>query len=182
MPQQVLAIYVCPDKGLDMKRIDSVKAIKGIGLEGDRYALNKGVYSKSKPKIRHVSLIAIEAIETANKGLKKPFYPSDTRRQIVTEGIDLNSLIGKEFKVGDVIMRGTELCDPCRRPSILSKKPGFETAFFGRGGLRAEVLSSGVICTGDPINLIHKESLLFSEEETEKMKDRKMLDAFGPNP
>lgn len=148
---KVLFIYTCPDKGQPMQAKIQVNAIAGIGLEGDRYALGIGAWSKARVTVRHVSLIAVEAIAAANDELETPFSPWETRRNIVTEGIDLNGLVGKCFTVGGVDMRGVELCDPCARPSKLAGKADFEEAFRERGGLRAEILSSGTISVGDDI-------------------------------
>ena len=142
----VTAIFITSDKGLPMQSQDTVHAIAGVGLAGDRYARGTGAYSKSKREtIRHVSLVSEEAIKEANKENGTNFTPRETRRNIVTRGIDLNELVGQEFYVGNVRMRGVELCDPCARPSALSHKPGFEPAFRQRGGLRAEILSDGDI-------------------------------------
>lgn len=152
MNGKVLALYVSPEKGRAMEVRTSVYALAGIGLEGDRYALGQGAFSDAKrATVRHVSLISQEAIDEANAMLERPFDRSETRRNIVTQGADLNALVGKEFLVGPVRMRGIELCDPCQRPSKLAGKEGFEKAFPMRGGLRAEILSSGPIAVGDGI-------------------------------
>lgn len=153
----VVAICICSDKGLPMRSVESVKALAGKGLEGDRYAEEKGAFSKGKRvAIRHVSLIAQAALAAANLKGNVFFSFDETRRNILTEGIDLNALVGKEFTVGAVRMRGTELCDPCRRPGKLVGKDGaaFESMFDGIGGLRAEILNDGVIQIGSPI-VIH---------------------------
>ncbi len=57
--------------------------------------------------------------------------------------MDLKSLLGREFQLGEARMRGVEVCTPCPRPSAISKKPGFKEVFEGRGGIRAEVLQTG---------------------------------------
>ncbi|MCE9628856.1 MAG: MOSC domain-containing protein [Candidatus Vogelbacteria bacterium] len=148
------AIYVASDKGQPMVSVQAVNAITGRGLEGDRYKDGRGAFSKHRvgETFRDVSLIAVEAIAEANKEVEIPFSPEDTRRNILTERVDLNTLVGQEFSVGDVRMLGVELCTPCNRPSALAKKPGFETAFQGRGGLRARILTDGVIIVGDVIS------------------------------
>jgi MOSC domain-containing protein YiiM len=158
---KILSIYICSDKGQDMCEVQQVQAVMQVGLMGDRYALGKGAWSHSKTvKIRHVSLIATEAIIEANKLLSVPFLPQETRRNLLTEGIELNGLVGKRFQVGGVAMRGVELCDPCKRPSALCDKPDFEAAFQLRGGLRAEILSDGMISVGNYISLVDHEVLL----------------------
>ncbi len=149
---EVLAIYICADKGEPMQQLDEVKAIANKGLEGDRYETGKGAYSQSKRvTVRQVSLIELEAIVGANADFGTDFTVEDTRRNILTKNVDLNELVGVEFIVGGVAMLGIELCTPCDRPSKLSGKPGFNEAFTNRGGLRAQILEDGVITVGDEI-------------------------------
>jgi hypothetical protein len=153
----VIGIFICPTKGKPMVGVPTIKALVGRGLEGDRYALGTGAWSNSKREvIRHVSLISAEAIAQSNSKLKEPFDTAETRRNILTKGIDLNALVGKEFSVGNVRMRGVELCDPCERPSLIANKKDFNSAFKGRGGLRAEILSDGTISLGNTIILPRK--------------------------
>jgi len=148
----VVAVFITPDAGKPMIQVSSTRAVVGRGLEGDRYYNGTGAYSRSKSgKIRDVSLIAAEAISTAEFECATGFFFAETRRNLVTFGVDLNSLVGREFRVGEVLMRGTELCDPCNRPSKLSGKGGFKEAFASRGGLRAEILNDGDIRQGDAV-------------------------------
>ncbi len=155
MEKFVVHIFVCPKGGAPMQSVDSVLAIAGKGLYGDRYATGDGAFSRARMgTIRHVSLISLEAIEEANTNSSFIFFPKNTRRNIVTLGADLNRLVGKEFVIGSVRLRGVELCDPCDRPSALSKKPGFKEAFLGKGGLRAEIVEEGIITVGDPIRVM----------------------------
>lgn len=148
----VVSIFITSDKGLPMQEVDRIEVIGGQGLAGDRYALGRGAYSKQKPpKIRHVSLIAEEAIADANASAGTDFAPIETRRNIVTRGVDLNALVGREFRVGDIRVRGLEPCLPCARPSRLSHKRGFLPAFQDRGGLRAAILDDGEIVRGATI-------------------------------
>lgn len=130
-----VCFFVCADKGLPMERKTTVDFVAGAGIAGDRYCTGNGAWSKGKRvAVRHVSLIATEAIREANVSLEVPFLPEETRRNILTEGIDVNDLVGKIFFVGEVKMRGVELCDPCGRPSQLVKKKGFMEAYAQKGG------------------------------------------------
>lgn len=149
----VKSLFIASDKGQPMMTVKEVRAVAGQGLEGDRYKEGKGAFSKHRvgETFRDVSLIALEAIEEANKEVDIPFSAQDTRRNILTEGVDLNLLVGQEFSVGSVKMLGVELCTPCKRPSALAKKPGFEEAFQDRGGLRAKIITDGTIKIGDSI-------------------------------
>ena len=153
MSGKVTHIFISPNEGEPMQELQEVKAIEQLGLEGDRYAGERGAWSKSKRKvIRQVSVIEQEAIDRANSVLETSFLPKETRRNIVVSDFPLNDLIGKEFMVGDVRMRGVELCDPCKRPPKLIGKSGFEESFTGYGGLRAEILTTGQISVGDTVH------------------------------
>ena len=144
-----------------MQAANNVKVIAGFGIEGDRYALGAGAYSATKPpKVRHISLIALSGIETANDWLQAggepTFHESETRRNIVLAGItatDLNNLVGQQFLLGDIQLLGTELCTPCERPAQLLQRPSFMDAFEGRGGIRAEILSTGILTIGNTLNI-----------------------------
>lgn len=129
-----------------MKRVDEVEALTGQGLLGDRYALGKGSFNKGKEGMRQVTLI--NGIFFEGSG----FHYEDSRRNIVTDGVELMWLIGREFTIGAARMRGVKYCDPCKRPSKLAgKTASFQEKFFDRGGLVAEVLESGVIRVGDSV-------------------------------
>ena len=146
MPGKVVQIFIASEAGEPMREVKEVRAFKGEGLQGDRYAGHRGAWSKSGRKvIRQVTLIEQEAIDRAGG----KFLASETRRNIVVRDFSLNHLVGKEFTVGQSLMRGIELCDPCHRPSKLCGKEGFEELFAGFGGLRAEILLTGTIKVGD---------------------------------
>ncbi len=149
---QVIGIFICQKKGLPMQEVQKVKALAGVGLEGDRYASGKGTYFGIRHNKRHVTLIHIKDIEEANSSLSHPFLPIETRRNLLIDGdIHLLSLVGKEFSVGNVRMRGFEDCAPCKIPSKMAGKEGFKKAFALKGGLRAEILSDGIIQIADKV-------------------------------
>jgi hypothetical protein len=151
------SIYVCQNAGLPMEGCEKVKVLAGIGIEGDRYALRLGAFSKSKPpKIRDITLITKTGIDTANHYLKLnnllEFDISETRRNIVIENLlpnELNALVGKVFFLGRLKFKGVELCDPCERPSKLANKKSFVKAYENNGGIRVQVLENGEITVGD---------------------------------
>ena len=155
---QVHSIYIAARAGELMVQLARAEIIAGEGIVGDRYALGLGAFSKTKPKIRHVSLIALSGIENANTLLQTKqqtfFGAGDTRRNLVIKGIseeELNGLVGRVFYLGGIAFKGTELCEPCQRPAKLLKRPDFMGAFKNRGGLRAEALDSGTISDGDSL-------------------------------
>lgn len=149
----VLAIYVAKEKGGPMERQRKARAMAGKGLEGDRYGAGEGSWSKDRRVARDVTFISREAIDESNAMLDEPFSWEETRRNIVTTGVDLNALVGKEFRVGTVRMRGVEFADPCGRPTRLANKPDFKDAFENRGGLRATILNDGEIDEDDVIEI-----------------------------
>lgn len=142
-----------------MQEAPQLRLLAGQGLEGDRYATGQGAYSGTQPpKIRHLSLITEEGIATANEWQQAAGLPvfsmAQTRRNVLLRGLSahsLNALVGQRFWVGEVECFGIELCTPCPRPSELSDQPGFQEAFEGRGGLRAQVVGSGWLRLGDAL-------------------------------
>lgn len=128
-----------------MEAVREVEAVAQRGLMGDCYMSGAGSWNDGSPGKRQVTLINARFFEGTE------FTYADSRRNIVTVGVELMSCIGREFAVGSVRMRGVKYCDPCQRPSKLSGKPGFAEAFQDCGGLIAEILNSGSISVGDHI-------------------------------
>lgn len=134
----VVAIFISPKAGGEMKRVDKIKAIAGIGLEGDRYAKGEGSWNKGKIGKRQVTLINTAFFNGTS------FSCGEARRNIVTHGVELNALIGREFEIGTALMRGVKYCEPCDKPSELAhNKRSFQKEFHDRGGLIAEVIRGG---------------------------------------
>ena len=155
---RVKEIWTTPDKGLPMQSHRFIAAIAGQGLAGDRYALGTGAYSKEKKQVRRdVTLIETEVLAAIAAEGGPTILTSQTRRNLVTEGIKLNELIGQRLMLGEngPIIRGVELCEPCDRPGKLSGDTRlmkeFKDQLMGRGGLRAEILTSGLIALNTPI-------------------------------
>ena len=129
---------------------DQVRAVAGRGLEGDRYFNNAGTFSNSPGAGRAVTLIESEAIDAVARDCGCELDYKDTRRNIVTRGVALNDLLDREFRVGDVRMRGVRLCEPCK---ISFPDAGVKQALVNRGGLRADILNDGVISVGDAVHV-----------------------------
>ena len=142
-----------------MTCITEVRAFPGRGLEGDRYFTGTGFYSKtSSYGGREVTLIEIESVEALFSGvlnadgeqLGVKVTAAETRRNIATSGVPLNHLVDREFHVGVVLMRGTRLCEPCKHLEDLTQR-GVMSGLIHRGGLRAQILTEGVISVGNAI-------------------------------
>lgn len=147
---RVISIHMAPAAGAPMQSAESVRAIAGQGLEGDRYFTKQGTYSATPGAVRDVTLIETEAVEAMNAKLSTAFAPGAMRRNIVTRGVPLNHLVGHEFHVGEVWLRGERLCQPCTYLESLTQA-GVKAAMQHRAGLRAEILAGGTIRPGDAI-------------------------------
>ncbi len=124
-----------------LRPVDSVAAVAGNGLEGDRHYRENGQRAGGA-----ITLIEAEVLEDV--GLSGP----QSRRQVVVRGVRLDELIGRTFKVGEVECRGVEICEPCLHLQSLTR-PGIIDDLLHRGGLNADILSSGTISVGDIVEL-----------------------------
>lgn len=146
----VIAISTAPSGAAKMVLVSAVRAVPGKGLEGDRYFAGLGTYSRNAASGREVTLIEGEAIEALRRDHGIELGIEESRRNIVTSGVPLNHLVGKEFRVGGCTLRGVRLCEPCSHLEKLSKK-GVARALVHRGGLRCEIVRGGMIRIGDEI-------------------------------
>lgn len=144
----VVSIHIAAAATGPLVSVNEVRAVPGKGLEGDRYFSRVGTYSNNPGLGRDVTLIEIEAFEALKRDYGIELAPGDSRRNIVTRGVPLNHLVGREFKVGEVTLRGIRLCEPCSHLERLSQK-GVQRGLIHRGGLRTHVISGGTIRVGD---------------------------------
>ena len=148
----VEAIHITDIATTPLRAVTEVAARAGVGLEGDRYANAEGTFS-TWPNDHEFTLIEAEAIEAAAQEYGLHLAPGESRRNVTTRGIALNPLVGKRFRVGEVLCEGTRLCEPCAHLEAVTGKGGLARILAGRGGLRALLLTDGVIRAGDPITL-----------------------------
>jgi MOSC domain-containing protein YiiM len=146
----VAGVFIGPAAAEPMQAVTVVRAVAGRGLEGDRYFERTGTYSDVPGTGREVTLIESEAVASAARDYGLELAPGDARRNIVTAGVPLNHLVGREFLVGEVRLRGMRLCEPCAHLARLTRRPVVKTLTH-RGGLRAEIVQGGTIREGDSI-------------------------------
>ncbi len=144
----VTAIHIVGKAAEPMEAVAEARAVPGVGLEGDRYFKKIGTYSKHPGSGREVTLIEAEAIEALARevGIELPLGAS--RRNITTRGVPLNHLVGRRFRVGEVLLEGTRLCEPCTHLEGLTQE-GVRAGLVHRGGLRTVIVTGGTIRVGD---------------------------------
>jgi MOSC domain-containing protein YiiM len=145
----VSAVFIGSQATGPMTSVPEVRAIAGAGLEGDRYSRNAGTFAANSPS-HQLTLIESEAVQAATRDYKMDIAAGEARRNLLTAGIALNHLVGRNFRVGEVKLRGIRLCEPCGHLEKLTGKEMIK-ALRHRGGLRAEILCDGVIKVGDTI-------------------------------
>jgi MOSC domain-containing protein YiiM len=133
------AIHVGPKEGGPLHEVDSVRAVAGKGLEGDRHFSDGGARSGG-------ALTLVEAEEVERVGLDE----GGSRRQLTVRGVRLNDLVGKTFTVGEVECYGVELCEPCTHLEAMTR-PGIIKDLVHRAGINCDILSDGVIRVGDEV-------------------------------
>ncbi|WP_370288314.1 MOSC domain-containing protein [Nocardioides sp.] len=144
---RVEQIAVAPAATAAMTSLAEVAATAGRGLAGDRYAERAGTFTPADTALRgyDLTLVAAEVLDAT------PWDLAATRRNLLTRGIDLDALIGRRFRIGDVECRGRRRAEPCAHLERLPGSAGTLRGLIHRGGLRADVLTDGVISVGDAV-------------------------------
>lgn len=148
----IIAIFVAPTRRAEQLAVEAVQLKMGKGVVGDRFF---GLSQKIPG--RNITFIEVEEIYEFNQNYQQAIELNATRRNFITRGIRLNELVGKTFRVGDVLCRGVELCEPCRvlarqLPQDSLTQTQIIKAFTNKGGLRADVLSDGIVRLGDSLS------------------------------
>jgi len=149
-------IYLTERKAEELRSVAEVEAVAGRGIRGDRYFQQQGTFTKPDSPDREVTLIEIEALEAMARETEITLRPGQARRNLVTRGVPPNHLVGREFLVGEALLRGIRLCEPCGHLEKLTAK-GVQNGLCHRGGLRAQVLKSGTLHADDAIRPVERE-------------------------
>lgn len=151
----VISIWIAAEAGGETRAVAQAVLVPGKGIEGDRYF--RAAPAGLSPG-QQITLVAEEQIAAASRAAGIDIEPADTRRNVITRGIDLNQLVGKRFRVGSAFLVGVELCEPCASlGSRLSERlgkaaPEIVQALVHRAGLRADIVAGGAIRGGDPVS------------------------------
>lgn len=146
----LLAIHIAPEASAPMAELDAARLIEGVGIEGDRYATARGTYSHKPHADRQVTLIEMETLDALARDHGIDLPPQETRRNLTTAGVPLNHLVGRQFRVGDVVLAGGRLNVPCQYLEDLLGKPVFKPLIH-RSGLNCRIVKGGTIRPGDTI-------------------------------
>jgi MOSC domain-containing protein YiiM len=147
---RVLSLHIATTAAASMGTLEQVHAVAGRGLESDRYFSGFGTFSKFPGAGRHLTLIEGEALDALRREHGIDLAPAQARRNVVTQGVSLNFLVGQEFSIGAVRLRGIRRCDPCAHLEKLTI-PGVRRGLMERGGLRADIVVTGMIRVADLI-------------------------------
>jgi len=145
-------IALAAEKEGPMTVVSSAEAVENRGLVGDRYERGEGTFSDARGRGYDLTLVEAEALEELSSGGVE-LAPAEARRNLVVRGIALDDLSGRRFKVGNVECFGQRRCEPCAHLERLTQ-PGVLRGLVHRGGLRADVLSSGEIHAGDSVEAL----------------------------
>ena len=148
----MVGIYISEVKTGPMQPVVTATALPGRGLQGDRYAAKAGTFTPRSDRLRgyDLTLIESEVLERVTFPDGSHLTAPEARRNLVTRGIDLNALVGREFTIGSVRALGQRLCEPCVHLQRLTR-PGVIAGLVHQGGLRADILTDGEIRLGDTI-------------------------------
>lgn len=138
----VEAIHLGAAQVAELWMVDSVRAVTGKGLEGDRHYHEEGALPGQA-----LTLVEAEVVEEVG------LAAGETRRQLTVRGVELNELVGKRFRVGDVECVGVELCEPCSHLEAMTR-PGIIKELVHRAGLNADIVTGGTIRVGDAVTEI----------------------------
>lgn len=150
---QVIGIFTAPASGAPMVALERAEVVAGRGLVGDRYFTGDGYYSQVPPLTgRRLTLIASEALAALAEETGIVLRPDECRRNLITQGVDLEALIGRRFRVGAIECYGERPCPPCGYLEKLTGLRGVNRGLTDRGGIRAEILLDGEIAVGDVVD------------------------------
>lgn len=149
----VEAICIAPEAGEPMAERESVEAVAGKGLRGDRYFDDDGTWSENARVddiARHLTLFEVETLEHARRDYDVDLSVTDHRRNVTVRDVALDHLLDERFRVGEAVCEGVRLCEPCSYLETLTED-GVYDALVHRGGLNAAIVETGEVRVGDPV-------------------------------
>ncbi len=145
---QVIKLGIAKNNNQKINEVDKIELLSGKGIIGDRH------FQENNDSRCNLTLIESENIDYYNDKFKTNYSYIDFRRNIVTKGIELNQLVGKKLLIGEIELEGKDLCRPCKHLEEMLKGQDIVKEFLRRGGLRCEILKSGMLSVGDKIKIV----------------------------
>ena len=145
---KVIKLGITRNNSHKIEEIEKIELLSGKGVVGDKH------FQENNNPRNQLTLIESENIDYYNKkfGVQIPYV--NFRRNIITRGIELNKLVGKQFVVGEIKIRGNDLCRPCKYLQETLEQKDIIREFLQKGGLRCEILTSGIVKVGDAIKIL----------------------------
>lgn len=147
---RLLSIHITGEASAPMQPLAEARLVEGHGIEGDRYATGRGTYSHKPHQDRQCTLIEVETLEALARDHGLALAPEESRRNLTVRGVPLNHLVGREFRVGEVVLFGGRLNVPCQYLDDLLGRPLFKP-LMNRSGLNCRIVRGGTIRPGDAI-------------------------------
>ena len=143
-------IHIAPKKSQPMQALDQAILVPGQGIEGDRYALGTGTYSVKPGEDRQITLIEAEMLErvAADDGFDIAMH--EHRRNLTVRGVPLQHLVGLRFRVGETVLEGVRINQPCKYLNLMLKRDVY-MALWNRSGLNCKIVEGGTIHVGDTL-------------------------------
>lgn len=143
-------IHVTPAKSQPMQRLDEARLLAGQGIEGDRYLLGTGTYSVKPGEDRQVTLIEAEMLARVAADCGHEIAPHEHRRNLQVRGVPLQHLVGLRFRVGEALLEGVRINQPCKYLNLMLKRDVY-MALWNRSGLNCKIIEGGTVRPGDPV-------------------------------
>jgi len=152
----LVEIWRTPTATAPMRRVATARLLAGCGLDGDRYALGGGTWARYPDLEKQLTLIDRADVAAVAAEVGVPLTPGDTRRNLVTTGVDLPSLVGRWFAVGDALLFGMKRCPPCAHLERLTGAR-LVKAMVHRGGINAAVFEGAEIAEGAAVRAVSEQ-------------------------
>lgn len=145
-------IHICPKKSAPMQPQGSARLVAGRGIEGDRYFLETGTYSGIPGPDRQVTLIEAEMLERVAEDCGEAIHVDEHRRNLTVSGVPLQHLVGRQFAVGDALLEGVRINQPCKYLNLMLKRDVY-MPLWNRSGLNARIVRGGTVAPGAVVRL-----------------------------
>ena len=149
-------LWMTSEAAAPLRRVPSARLLAGRGLEGDRYALGGGTWAQYPDLEKQLTLIDAADVAAVAAEVGVPLTPGDTRRNLVTAGVDLPALVGRWFAVGDALLFGVKRCPPCTHLERLTGAR-LVKAMVHRGGINAAVFAGAPVAEGAVVRPVSEE-------------------------